>query len=169
MNKNAKANRGPGRPMYQPIIPKGKFTMADFCEANGVNVKNGKGKMCSKLTLIKFMDRKIGKSMIRKVKGEFAAPANKKGLGRKAFLYERIPGATVPKSPVQKDQQASPKSPKTRKSTAPTSADYEATKSALLAPTPAVVITSPEPTVTEPEVAETPVETVAETADPVTA
>lgn len=164
MNKNATKSRGPGRPMYQPVIPKGKFTMADFCEANGVDVKTGKGKNCSKLTLIKFMGRKQGKAMIRKVKGELAAPANKNGLGRKSFLYERIPGTVATKSTKAVKAAKSTKAPKAAKSTA---SDYEATKAALLAPTPAVVIT-PEAT-PEPEVAETATAEVNDTATVATA
>ena len=56
MNKNKTAStaskKSPGRPKYVPVIPKSKFTMSDFCEANGVSLKTGKGKSCSKLTLI---------------------------------------------------------------------------------------------------------------------
>lgn len=141
-------NRGPGRPMYNPVIPRGKFTMTEFCIANGVNPKTGKGKNCSKLTLIKFLGRKQGKALIMKVKGETADPQSKKGLGRKAFLYTRKAGVTVPKtSAAAPTPKATAKRKYTRKATAPaaTTADYEATKAALLAPTPVVSIT-PDPT-----------------------
>jgi len=146
MKKNS-TTRGPGRPMYSPVIPRGKFTMNDFCIANGVNPKTGKGKNCSKLTLIKFLGRKQGKALIAKVKGETADPNSKKGLGRKAFLYQRKAGVTIPKADVSAPKATKTPRKYTRKATAPasTTADYEATKAALLAPTPAVTIT-PDPT-----------------------
>lgn len=159
MKNTTVKHNGPGRPMYNPVIPRGKFTIAEFCEANGVNPKTGKGKACSKLTLIKFLGRKQGKALIVRVKGETANPNSKKGLGRKAFLYTRRAGVTVPKATA-----APVKQTRTRKATAPTAtSDYEATKSALLAPTPAVVIT-PDPT-PAPETA--PVVDVAPVSEPV--
>ena len=151
----------PGRPMYNPVIPRGKFTMTDFCTANGVNPKTGKGKQCSKLTLIKFLGRKQGKALVMKVKGETTDPNSKSGLGRKAFLYTRRAGVTAPKSTIAK---TAPKATrKTRKAKdvtvnvgiSPSTANYEAQKAALLAPTPAVVTPAPAPTPADEPVAAT--------------
>ena len=130
-NKNVE--RGPGRPMYDPVIPRGKFTKRQLDEANGVNPDTGKGKACSGLTLTKWLKRKEGKALVVRVKGEFAAPDSKSGLGRKAFLYQRKAGVTAPKSTV-KDTKA------TRKSKSTSTQDYEATKAALLATAPIVSV-----------------------------
>lgn len=171
MKKNTAKHSHPGRPKYVPVIPRGKFTMIEFCIANGVNPKNGKGKNCSKLTLIKFLKRKEGKALVQKVKDELAEPTSKKGLGRKAFLFQRREGVTMPtptitlrakgKSAKAASATPAPKRKYTRKATSTATADYEATKAALLAP--AVTIT-PDPT-PAPEATPAP-EPVAETAAP---
>lgn len=105
--KTPKASRGVGRPRYDAKIPNGKFTMRQFCEYNGVNPDTGKGEKCSKLTLIKFMERdqhpkiksgknagKLDKNRIRPDSlivqlDETSAPTGEKGLGRKAFVYQK--------------------------------------------------------------------------------
>jgi hypothetical protein len=166
MSKNIKANRGPGRPAYQPKFPKSlKWTMADWCEANGINPKTGKGPKCAKLTLIKnmaddmFHTLKNGKpdrsnprrnSLIIQVKDEYREPASKDGLGRKCSVFAlraRLAGSKTAKTP------------RTPKVSVNVGTDYDAVKAALLAPTPAVEITAPVAEVT-PEVAPAVVETV---------
>ena len=128
--------RGPGRPMAKIKIPNRKFTFADLKEAND---------HVTPLTLRKFLKRdaaRKGKSEIVLVKDETREPNSKKGLGRKTFVY--IPRAkmntlkTASKSKVTVTI-AAPKAP------AKSTADYEATKAALLAPTPAVTVASEAP------------------------
>jgi hypothetical protein len=90
-NKSMKKNatRGAGRPKYQPKYPKSKFTMGDFLDANGVNVNTGKGKFCTRLTLVKHLkaDQNLGnKSLIVKL-DETREPNSKSGLGRKTYVY----------------------------------------------------------------------------------
>ena len=148
MNKTI--NRGPGRPKYTPVIPKGRFTMATLCEANGVSLKTGKGKICSRLTLIKFIARdakRNGQSLIMRLKDMVTEPNSKDGMGRKPFVYQ-----SRTKSPAVKTT----RKPAT-KSTAPkNTAEYEAAKAAILAPV--AVITPPvavePPAETAPVVAE---------------
>ncbi len=89
---NAAKRSGPGRPRYTPIIPKGKFTFADFATANGVNLKTGKGDKCTVLTLRKWMNydsRKRNKSQIVMLKNVLGESVNEKGLGRKPFMFQR--------------------------------------------------------------------------------
>jgi hypothetical protein len=127
MKKNT-THKGPGRPKYEPIIPKSRFTMADFCEANGVDLKTGKGENCAKLTLIQFLarDRKRkGQSLIVRLKETFAEPNSKSGLGRKAMVYQLRSKFEAHKA----------KTAPIRKSAAPvTTEDYETQKAAILAP-----------------------------------
>lgn len=90
-NKAKTTKASVGRPRFVPDIPKGKFTMRQFCELNGVNPDTGKGEKCSKLTLIKFMARdakRKGMSEIVRLKDETRNPAGEKGLGRKAFVFQ---------------------------------------------------------------------------------
>ena len=144
-------NRGPGRPKYEPVIPKSRFTMTDLCEANGVNLKSGKGKNCSRLTLIKFIARdakRKGHSLIVRLKDTVAEPNSKDGLGRKSFVYQMRSKHDAAKTP----RKAKPAAPHV---VTQTTVDYESQKAALLAPTPAVVITAPAAPVA-PETAPTP-------------
>ena len=142
-------NRGVGRPAYSVKWPNRKFTMQDLMVANGVNPKTGKGKLCTKLTLVKALQRDMfmadpttGKpdtdrprrtSLIVRVKDETREPNSKSGLGRKTFVYirrDKLANVTKvapdAKSPAPKDTMS-----------------YESHKAALL--TPAVNI-APEPT-----------------------
>ena len=161
MKKNTNANRGPGRPMYAPKFPRSlMFTMTAFCEANGVNPETGKGKNCSKLTLIKFLGRKQGKSLVARLKAT-AEPNSDTGLGRKPFLFcmkDRLDEAKakIAEWDAKAKAKETPKAKAPRKARTPktvtvdvgvsqTTQDYEAQKAALLAPTVAPVIT-PDPT-----------------------
>jgi hypothetical protein len=123
MKKN-KTN-GPGRPAYVPVIPRGKFSFGELCVANGVNVKTGKGKNCSALTLRKFIarDAALGKKSQMFLTDELAEPNNKKGLGRKSFLYQRRAGVAAVKATVKSVRKATVKV-----STANATAEYEKTK-----------------------------------------
>jgi hypothetical protein len=104
--KNKNKSNGPGRPAYTPnlniALP---FTFRKFCLAQGMEF-TAKGKyikgtgLCTPLTLRKFMDKR-GCPVIQ-VKGEFAAPLSKKGLGRKAFMLTLRDGAKVAKVKVAK-------------------------------------------------------------------
>lgn len=145
MKKNSKAqNRGPGRPKYTPVIPRGKFTFTDLEEANGVNTKTGKGKNCTTLTLRKWLKRELSNrrsGAIVLLKDVLADPNSKSGLGRKQYVYTRRAGVTAPKA-------AAPKATRKAKATADVSQstqDYEATKAALLADT-SVSVATPDPT-----------------------
>jgi len=142
--KNATAKRGPGRPKYVPIIPRGKFTFSDLETANGVNLETGKGERCTTLTLRKWVKREVGsrKGAIIRVKNILAEPNSESGLGRKQYVFIRRPAENTPKAVK----------PSTEKAPAQTTADYEATKKALLAETavpvdvaPAAVETPAEP------------------------
>ena len=149
MSKNIKANRGPGRPAYSPKFPKSlKWTMADWCEANGINPKTGKGPNCSKLTLIKYKNNHP-KDFVR-VKNEFREPASKDGLGRKCFLFSLSARA--------KSAKATKAAKVSKKVTVNVGTDYDAVKAALLAPTPTVDI--PAPVEVTPEVVPAVAETV---------
>jgi hypothetical protein len=161
---------GPGRPKYQPKLPRGKFTMNELCQENGVSLKTGKGKNCSKLTLVKFVARELSNrrsGLVIKVKDETSEPNSRKGLGRKPFLFMRRPNAL--KAAAKSDVSVNLN----------TTAEYEATKAALGisgTPTPATPeapVASPAPVaeVTAPVAETTPVaETVATTETaPVTA
>ena len=154
-NKSAKNTKnatkptqdGPGRPRFQPRIPQGKFTIVKFCELNEVNPDTGKGPKCSKLTLINFLNRDAklkGKSLVVKLDAK-AEPEGEKGLGRKAFVYCRRDKAETLST---KSATKSKPSAKAKAVSVDVGSDYEATKAALLAPTPAVDITpAPEPEV----------------------
>lgn len=172
--------KGPGRPKYNPIIPKGKFTMDEFCVANGVNLNTGKGKLCSRLTLIKFLARdmfhtKAGSnkpdhnkprknSSVVLVKDEFSEPNSKDGLGRKAFVYIRRSTLEAIKA-----RKASKVAKKTTAPATPAVTDsgtdaYEKQKAEILAPAVTVPAPTPEPvtetTETVAPVTETPTEPV---------
>ena len=170
-NKNANENRGPGRPAYVPKVPGRKFTFTDLMELNGVNPKTGKGPNCSKLTLDKFLkrDRALkGKSLIVKL-DETREPNSKSGLGRKTYVYLRrdkldtLKTAKVAKTKVSVNVGTAATKPRKARTVSKSTADYEAQKAALLAPTTAVTIA---PVETAPVIAE-----VAPiiTAEPVTA
>lgn len=146
-NKSTVANNGPGRPRFTPKIPQGRFTLRKFCEFNGVNPDTGKGDNCSRLTLIQFINRdaaeKKNKSVLVKLP-DTVKPHGEKGLGRKAFLYcRREKLATL----NTKDSTKAPKAKASKVSVdvGTSTADYEAQKAALLAPTPAVDITPTAP------------------------
>jgi hypothetical protein len=147
--KVTKSYDHPGRPAYIPVIPRGRFTMNDLCEENGVNLKSGKGKNCSRLTLVKWVAKQLGNKrsgLIVKVKDETSEPNSKKGLGRKAFLYIR--------RVVAKDGLKTAAKSNVSVKMTPTTESYEATKAALLGtPAPAVTVAAPTPAaepVTEP-------------------
>lgn len=119
-NKN---QRGPGRPMADINIPNKKFTFADLVEANS---------HVTPLTLRKFLKRdasRKGKSEVVLVKDETREPNHKKGLGRKTYVYIRRSKANALKT-ARKSTVSVALAP------AKTTADYEATKAALLAPDP---------------------------------
>lgn len=169
------ANKQVGRPKYQPVFPRtSKWTFLDFAKANGVDTetldKNGnrimKGTKCTVLTLRHWLDRDIyqvtaknkpDRTNLRRNSlvvltdelGESTPFAD--GLGRRPFLFQLRAKQTA--------KVAVTKTPKTAKGVSKGTQDYEARKSELLAPTPAVTIT-PAVTVTAP-VVETPA--VAET------
>jgi len=150
MKRNIK--RGPGRPMAEITIPTKKFTFVELCEANS---------HVTPLTLRKFLKRdaaRKGKSEVILVKDETREPIAKRkanaGLGRKVFVYVRRSRANALRT-ARKSNVTVALSPKT--------ANYEATKAALLAPTP-----TPTPAVTTPATASTPAAPVTPTA-PVTA
>lgn len=152
-------NTGVGRPKYNVKWPNRKFTMADLMVANEVNPKTGKGKLCTKLTLVKalqrdmfMLDAKTGKpdmerprrnSMIVRVKDETREPNSKTGLGRKTYVYIRREKVANVTKDVTKDVTVAKSSPKSTES-------YEAHKAALLAP---VVTIAPAPTPAPAEVA----------------
>lgn len=147
--KTKNINRGPGRPAYEVKWPTSRFTMADLMERNGVNLKTGKGKFCTKLTLVKALARdlaKRGHSFIVKL-DETREPNSKSGLGRKTFVYLRRSKLDTLKTARKSTATVNvgTKAPKVRTpKVTSTTADYEAQKAALLAPTPAVTI-APEP------------------------
>lgn len=125
--KNKNKQRGPGRPMADINVPNKKFTFADLVEANS---------HVTPQTLRKFLKRDFarkGKSEIVLVKDETREPNSKQGLGRKTFVYMRRSKMNSLKS-ARKSTVSIPLAP------AKTTADYEATKAALLAPEP---ITAP--------------------------
>lgn len=88
-NSNVEVNQGPGRPKYEPTLPrKNRFTFTDFMTANGVNPETGKGEKCSKLTLNNWMKRNEGKnSPIVRLTGISAKSNSATGLGRKQFVF----------------------------------------------------------------------------------
>lgn len=108
-NKNSKPakktlNRGVGRPKAEIKWPAKKFTFADLCVANGVNVETGKGKM-TKLTLRKHIAADMfhtktvnGKIKVDRTKprrnsvivllDETREPASTNGMGRKCEVYQ---------------------------------------------------------------------------------
>jgi hypothetical protein len=138
MKKQEKVNkvsRGPGRPQYEIKWPRGKFTFTDLMTLNEVNTQTGKGKFCSKLTLIKGLKRDAkakSNSLIIQLKGVLAPSNSKSGLGRKQLVYCRRSMIRTPKN----DEVTVDVSQDTK--------DYETTKAALLAPSPdEVVIAEP--------------------------
>lgn len=186
MKKNTNANRGPGRPMYAPKFPRSlMFTMTAFCVANGVNPETGKGENCSKLTLIKFLGRKQGKSLVVRLKAT-AKPNSDNGLGRKPFLFcmkDRLDEAKAKLAGTEVKAPKATRAPRKTKTVtvdvglSQTSQDYEAQKAALLAPTapavtpdptPAIETPAPEPPTPSPA-PEVVADVTAPVADPVTA
>ena len=142
-----KVKVGPGRPKYNPVFPKGNFTFSDFLTVNGVDPETGKGENCTMLTLRKWMKKDASRhqrSEVVRVQGELAAPDSDNGKGRKKFVFcLRDKNAVAVKSPAKAKTPTKAKSKAKSKSkgkskTNPT-ADYEATKAALLAP--AITIT----------------------------
>ena len=102
------AIRGRGRPAYQTKWPIGKFTLTDLMVLNGVNPETGKGKFCSKLTLIKGLERDRnfkGNSIIVKTE-ETRKPISESGLGRKCFVYVRR--SKLNKATKHKDNEQTP-------------------------------------------------------------
>lgn len=147
-NKNAVAAKhdGPGRPKYTPVFPRGKeWTFTDLMEANGVeanlNSKNfGKGPKCTMLTLRKFLARdakKMGRSLIVKVKGVTSEPNSKSGLGRRAYLYSLRTNAGVKKvkaSEAPEAVSANDTVPVARDEVSESTKKYEEIKNILTAP-----------------------------------
>jgi len=182
-NKNAVTKQGPGRPAYEPKFPRSlEWVFADFMEANEVNPKTGKGPKCSKLTLTKNLDRdmyhpiesgknkgKPDRNRPRKnslvVKSDKTRePNSERGLGRKTFVfYLRAKQDSIKPAKVSVNVGTAATKPRKARTVSKSTADYEAQKAALLAPTTAVTIA---PVETAPVIAE-----VAPiiTAEPVTA
>ena len=114
INKAAATHRthdGPGRPKYDPVFPRTKeWTFTDFMKVNGININLnskdfGKGPNCTMLTLRKFIARdakKMGHSLIFKVKNVTSEPNSKDGLGRRAYLYSLRAKASVKKASAPK-------------------------------------------------------------------
>lgn len=144
MAKNT--STGPGRPSYNVRWPYNKFTFNQLLENNGVNLKTGKGKNCSRLTLFKHLqaETKGAKSLIVKLKDQTREPNSKKGLGRKAFIFIR-------RDKLDNGLKTAKRSTVTVKlpSAAKSNADYEAQKLALATPTAAEPIAS-EPVIPTP-------------------
>ncbi len=176
MKKNSKKNTavkhdGPGRPKYTPLFPRSKeWTFTDFMEVNGINTNSnskdfGKGPNCTMLTLRKFMARdakRMGKSLIFKVKDVTSEPNSKSGLGRRAYLYSLRANANVKRgtAPVKA---ATPRKAKAAASEVEANGlsastnRYEEIKNILAAPAPAVAPEAAQPeTVTVPAVTITP-------------
>ena len=140
-------SNGVGRPSYSVKWPYNKFTFNQLLEHNGVNLKTGKGKNCSRLTLFKALQRntKGPKSVIVKL-DVTREPNSKKGLGRKAAVFLRREKFTALKTASTSTVSVKVSGPrKTRKSTAPTSTeDYEKLKASIAAPVAPVAPTAPE-------------------------
>lgn len=164
MKKN-NAQNGPGRPKYEPVLPKGKFTFTDFEVANGVNPKTGKGKNCTTLTLRKWLKKdlaKRGHSVVTLLKDVLSDPNSKKGLGRKQFVYQKRVHSAAPASAKITE------APK--KDVSKATKEYEKIKAELLTPTPVVSVAPVEtPATPAPEVptAEVNVAEPAPTTEPV--
>ena len=105
MSKNKSS--GPGRPAYNEdrgmAFPKHTpFSKREYCLAQGMEF-TAKGKyikgtgQCTPLTLNKFMEKR-GSPVIQ-IKGLYAEPLGKKGLGRKAYMYQLRDGF-IPKKTV---------------------------------------------------------------------
>ena len=146
MKKNNKSS-GPGRPQYQIKWPSGKFTFADLAIENGVNPKTGKGKNCTKLTLRKGLQRDFVKgdqSVIVRLENTFAEPAGS-GIGRKQLVYMRRTQleAKQAKDALKADVHVNVSTIPTEDAVSQSTADYEAQKAALLAPTPVMTIITP--------------------------
>ena len=193
-NTPATETRGPGRPAYQPKFPqRQRWTLKDLMAANGVDKESGKGDKCTKLTLVKYLDKvcfakiktgpNAGKpdrnaplpnSLVVRLK-ETLPPDSEEGLGRRSFVYclrAKLDQLKAPKAP----KSDAVKSKGTGKSKKTLLSDYEAQKAALLAESPTVVSISPvaaDPvaaeSVTAESVAADPVTAESVTADPVLA
>lgn len=143
-NKQTETVRGRGRPCYVIKYPQGKFSFAQLMEHNQVDRKTGKGPLCSKLTLNKGMktDSLLGIDSIIVRLGELRKPNSEKGLGRKCFVYIRRSKLDTLKAVKVATKQRKPKAIETA------TAEYEATKAALLTP---VLTIEPVETVIQPE------------------
>lgn len=172
-------SNGPGRPAYSMKWPRGRFTFIELMKFNGVNPKTGKGKTkrnyTTRLTVWNWLNKcRKGRNAFIERMEETADPKN--GTGRRAYVYRVIPGlrpakvAATAKPVTRKARTVVAKVTKvTRKPRTPkvtsTTADYEAQKAALLAPSAPVVavkveapiVPTPEPSKVEPTPA--PVET----------
>ena len=163
MKKNTSKHNSPGRPKYTPIFPRTKeWTFTDLMEVNGIDTNSdhknfGKGPDCTMLTLRKFMARdskKLGRSMIFKVRGVTCEPNSNTGLGRRAYLYSLRANAAV------KRAAAAPSTPRKAKSVeangtpatdvSDATKQYEDLKNSLLAPSPVLVAPVLEPAIIEP-------------------
>ncbi len=152
----------PGRPRYVPKIPRGKFTFSDLEVENGVDPKTGKGENCTRLTLRKWSKDELKNTrsgLIIRIKDALAQPNNEKGLGRKAFVFQKRVGATAgaPKASAPKAPKTEPAEVSVNVGLSEDTQAYEATKAALLGTTTEAVVIAPEPvTETPAPVAETP-------------
>ena len=151
-SKKNTPNRGPGRPQYTPVIPRGKFTFTDFEEANGVATTGkdkGKGDKCTTLTLRKWLKRDLArrsKSVIVHLKGVTDEPSSENGLGRKQYVYQRRSLAgnkpTVKAAPADTATAATADTaPEVTVDVSQATKDYEAQKAALGITAQAVTVT----------------------------
>jgi hypothetical protein len=116
---------GPGRPKAEIKFPrKAQWTFDDLCEANGVDIVTGKGKI-AKLTLRNFLKadryskdkagnfttnlRRTSKViLVPDASDKLTAPKGEKGLGRKRLVYALRPGAVVTTAPKVAKVKATP-------------------------------------------------------------
>lgn len=94
--KLSKNGKKLGRKRYDPLFPTtAEWTLREFMIANEVNPETGMGPRCSKLTLIKFLQRdseRMGHSLVKRL-SKTSEPVGGT-LGRKPFVY------TLRKKPV---------------------------------------------------------------------
>lgn len=166
MNKTqTQKQNGPGRPRYTPIIPRGQFTFTDLETENGVNPKTGKGKNCTALTLRKWLKRELKNhrhGTVVLLKGTFAEPNGKSGLGHKQYVYQRRTGVAPKAAKTTKtDTDTKASTVPAQSAVSPETQQYEATKAALLANTSVPIAPAETPAPAPEPVAETAPEAVA--------
>ena len=92
---------GPGRPAYKPVVPTGKFTKRELAKENKVNLRGspikgakdynpryGKGKLCSLLTLTKWIATQLSLGEKGTIEQVGKLPP-KGGLGAPQLVYKR--------------------------------------------------------------------------------